>query len=234
MRYRLNESHSYRPSTPANIAAVQRVTDFLSGGRVASEEELRSVLRGISNPHGDVVKWLARRSRRVLIPIHDTTAATRSSMRRAGARASTERRAPVDVSESRRRAGGLWTNPHSIDLSAPLIYRIEIWADDGSYFDYIGKARSGARLREYDRNLRKIAERRERGTTQKYRAIHYALYLATQNGWQFTCYPLENCHPGELNTREQQLISEHPCSLNNGKGWRVAEIDSVSLHDLLR
>jgi hypothetical protein len=121
-----------------------------------------------------------------------------------------------------------------VDLSAPLLYRIEIWTDDGDYYDYIGKARSTSRLREYERNLKKIAAGRERGKTQKYRAVHFALFLAKQNGWKTLCYPIENCDQNDINTREQQLIGEQSCSLNYGRGWRVCDIESLSLAALLQ
>ena len=70
MYYKLNESHSFNPQTPQNMTAVNRVTRYLAGGKVASEEELRSVLTGVTNPHGCIVKWLARKSRQVLIPVN--------------------------------------------------------------------------------------------------------------------------------------------------------------------
>ena len=218
MYYRLNESHSYNPNNHQNIAAVQKVTDYLAERKTASEYELRSVLSGISNPHGDVVKWLARRSRKVLIPATNLIPEAASEVKAASTNI------PSD---------SIWSNPGEVDMGSPLIYRIEIWSESGEYYDYIGKARGGSRLREYDRNMRRIGERKERGKTQKYRAVHYVLYQAIQAGWKYNCYPMENCPPEILNSREQQLISEHPCTLNGGRGWRVSEIESLNIQMLI-
>ena len=49
------------------------MTDYLANGKIASEDEIRSVLTGITIPHGDVVKWLARKSRKVIIPAQALT-----------------------------------------------------------------------------------------------------------------------------------------------------------------
>jgi hypothetical protein len=129
---------------------------------------------------------------------------------------------------------GIWSNPNNVDLDKPLIYRIEMWSEDGKYFDYIGKARDASRLKEYDRNMKKIHERRERGKTQKYRAVHYALSQAIREGWKCECYPMENCGTDQLNFKEQQLICSYRCTLNGGKGWTVADIDSISIEALIR
>jgi hypothetical protein len=128
----------------------------------------------------------------------------------------------------------MWENPHGVDLEQPLIYRIEVTCDQGNDYDYIGKARSGKRLAEYRRNMLKIEAHRERGKTQNYRAVHFALYQALIHGWPYRCFPLENALPEMLNTREQQLIAEYPCNLNNGRTWRVAQIDEIDLEDLPR
>jgi hypothetical protein len=235
MRYKLNESHNYRPKTALNRAAVQRVTEYLAGGRTASEQELRNVLAGVTNPHGDVVNWLARRSRRVIVAVHESAIGS-SEHEDSMLRTSVQGPPPSPEGKERRgsNAANIWSNPKAVDLSSPLIYRIEIWSIDGEYYDYVGKARSGARLNEYDRNLVKIRLGKERGKNQSYRAVHLALYRAVQDGWKYHAYPLENCDFASLNSRERQLIEELPCSLNGGKRWRVVDLRSLSIADLLR
>lgn len=230
MYYRLNRSHSFNPKTHGNIAAVNRVTEYLSDGKVASEEELRGVLAGINNPHGCVVKWLARRSRKVLIP------ATRIDVSEELLMPTGAKKAEPTPSQQVEDYGdlGIWTNPHEVDLSQPLLYRIELFLEDGTDYDYIGKARNISRLREYDRNMKKIRDGRERGKTQGYRAVHFALYQALENGWRVNCYPLENCSSEQLNAREGQLISQYPCNLNDGKSWRVSDMAGITLESLLR
>tara|TARA_R110002072_G_scaffold289292_2_gene456242 strand:- start:480 stop:1175 length:696 start_codon:yes stop_codon:yes gene_type:complete len=230
MYYRLNESHTFKPRSPGNVASVDRVTDYLAGGKVASESELRSILTGIDNPHGCIVKWLARRSRRVLIPASGIIAEAATSPV-----SHPTVREPKPLSEKAVTVTeGVWTNPNSVDLTSPLIYRIEIESEDGNLYDYIGKARNVSRMREYDRNMRKIREGRERGKTQGYRAVHYALYQALDKDWPIKCCPLENCSSEQLNVREAHLIGQYPCNLNDGKSWRVADMASITLESLLR
>jgi hypothetical protein len=45
---------------------------------------------------------------------------------------------------------------------------------------------------------------------------------------------MENCGTDQLNFKEQQLICSYPCTLNGGKGWTVADIDSISIEALIR
>lgn len=127
----------------------------------------------------------------------------------------------------------VWENPRAIDLNLPLIYRIEITAPDSKVYHYIGKARNGARLREYDRNMKKIAAGKDRGKVQGYRAVHFALYIAIQSGWDFQCFPLENTLKEALGERESELIAEFTCNLNNGRSWRIVDMPTLSIDDLI-
>ena len=71
MQYRLNRSHSFNPKSHQNIVAVRRMEEYLADGKVASYEELHDILADLENPHGCVVKWLARKSRKVLLPVSE-------------------------------------------------------------------------------------------------------------------------------------------------------------------
>lgn len=127
----------------------------------------------------------------------------------------------------------LWRSANDVDLNSCFLYLICVIDPSGKRYSYIGKARDQSRLREYRNNMRKIQASRERGEKQKYRAVHFAMYSALRNGWPLDFYPLENCSEEELNARERLRIREHGCNLNGARTWRVADIDGISLDDLV-
>jgi hypothetical protein len=127
----------------------------------------------------------------------------------------------------------LWRSVDGIDLERPFLYFISVKSSNGDLYTYVGKARDEARLHEYRRNMLKIHARRERGKSQNYRAVHFALYSALINGWEIDFFPLENIEKSELNDLERQRIRERCCNLNGARTWRVAEIDQVSLNGLV-
>lgn len=132
------------------------------------------------------------------------------------------------------RLKALWHNPKAVDLALPFLYLISIEDLDGSEYRYVGKARSEDRLYEYRRNMLKICKRKERGKKQGYRAIHFALFTALREGWNFSFIPLENCSNEKLNELERLRTLELRCNLNNAKTWRVAQMEGLMLKHLLR
>ncbi|RVT82407.1 hypothetical protein [Inhella crocodyli] len=128
----------------------------------------------------------------------------------------------------------LWRSKDGVDIERPFLYFISVKSSDGAVYTYVGKARDEARLHEYRRNMLKIHARRERGKSQNYRAVHFALYSALRNDWEIDFFPLENCEKGQLNELERQRIRERCCNLNGARTWRVAQLDQVSLHGLVR
>ncbi len=83
------------------------------------------------------------------------------------------------------RVKALWLNPKAVDLNSPFLYFISTVDHDGYEYRYIGKAGREKRLREYRNNMLKIKAGRERGTTQNYRAVHLALFIAIDSGRHF-------------------------------------------------
>ena len=132
------------------------------------------------------------------------------------------------------RVNALWDNPNAVDLSSPFLYFVKIVDPDGNEFRYIGKARNKSRLHEYRRNMLKIAAGKERGAKQGYRAVHHALFTALRQNWPITFIALENCNKERLNEIERLRTRELGCNLNNGKSWRVAELEGLLLKHLLR
>lgn len=128
----------------------------------------------------------------------------------------------------------LWRTADGIDLGRPFLYFISVRSSEGVLYTYVGKARDETRLHEYRRNMLKIHSRRERGKSQNYRAVHFALYSALNNGWETNFFPLENCEKGQLNELERQRIREHRCNLNGARTWRVGQMEQVSLPELVR
>jgi hypothetical protein len=133
-----------------------------------------------------------------------------------------------------RRLSSLWRASGNVDLQSCFLYFICVTDPKGARYTYIGKARDQSRLNEYRNNMLKIRAGRERGKRQNYRAVHFAMYWALQNGWKIDFFPLENCSKEQLNTLEGQRIRERQCNLNGARTWRVANMESLSLGDLLR
>ena len=127
----------------------------------------------------------------------------------------------------------MWTNPKRINLDTPFVYYISITDDAGSEYRYIGKARHKGRLKEYKRNMVKIRDRRPRGRTQKYRAVHFLLYRAIENNWNINFYPLEACSQNELAHVEKRLIEELGCNLNRGRTWRIEDLCTLKIEDVI-
>lgn len=132
------------------------------------------------------------------------------------------------------RVESLWSNPRNVDLGSPFIYFIRVVDDHEVEFRYVGKARNLSRLREYQRNMLKIRSGRERGAKQNYRAVHLALYSALQNNWQIEFIALENANPETIDRVEAQRAADLNCNLNGGSTWRVANMSSLKVQDLVR
>lgn len=126
-----------------------------------------------------------------------------------------------------------WTNPRSIDLSAPFVYYVRVVEPGVSEYRYIGKARNEARLREYVRNIEKISKGLRRGSKQQYRAVHLALAKACEFGWDYEMYPLESCTHDELLVRERHHLAELRCNLNGARTWAIDQYRQLSLCDLV-
>jgi len=137
----------------------------------------------------------------------------------------------MDFSE---RVENLWANPAQVNLSECFIYYIAVTNDKNEKFQYVGKARNSSRLNEYRNNMLKIRCGKERGKTQGYRAVHFALYSALENNWNIDFYPLENCTKENLNEVENRRIREFQCNLNGGKTWRLSSMADLTLAKLLR
>lgn len=141
----------------------------------------------------------------------------------------------INEKELKIKLESLWSNPHNINLDAQFLYFIT--DDNRRKHRYIGKARNKSRLKEYENNMLKIKEGRERGKTQNYRAVHFVMYTALINGWEIDFYPIENCincTKDDINQLEKQRISEYNCNLNGAKTWRVSQINNISIDSLLR
>ena len=127
-----------------------------------------------------------------------------------------------------------WTNPHGIDVSSGFIYYIRVVDNTGAEYRYVGKARNGARLNEYVRNISKISRGLPRGTKQKYRAVHLALSKAHEYGWQYEIFPIESAESNTLLIRERHQRLERQCNLNGARTWQIGEYPELSIQHLLR
>jgi len=128
----------------------------------------------------------------------------------------------------------LWTNPAQVNLMECFIYYIAVMNDKNEKFEYVGKARNSSRLNEYRNNMLKIKCGKERGKTQGYRAVHFALYSALENNWSIEFHPLENCTKENLNEVENKKINELKPNLNGGKTWRFSNMVDLTLAKLIR
>jgi len=95
--------------------------------------------------------------------------------------------------------------------------------------------------------MQKIAEGKERGKTQGYRAVHFFLHKALLENWKIDFYPIEKCTKENVNTYEKQRIKDEktrieqkiklnkPTSfiLNYLKTWRVSQLNELSLEYFL-
>ncbi len=132
------------------------------------------------------------------------------------------------------RINRLWQNPRHIDLDSKFLYFISVSDGNGEEYRYVGIARDRGRLNEYRNNIRKISAGEERGTKQGYRAVHFALYTAMQKGWDIQCYPLENVNGENPLKLERRRIAELNCNLNGARSWRVSQMPSLTIRQLLR
>ena len=132
------------------------------------------------------------------------------------------------------RINRLWENPRHIDLDASFLYFISVSDGNGGEYRYIGKARNKTRLNEYRKYLKKIRDGEERSEKLGYRAVHFALYTAMINGWKIKCYPLENCNGADTNQLEKRRIAELKCNLNGARTWRLSQLPSLTIKQLLR
>jgi len=131
------------------------------------------------------------------------------------------------------RLENLWNNPKKIDIETTFLYYILIADYKGNKYNYIGKARNKKRLKEYNRNMKKISLGKERGKKQNYRAIHFVLFKALKENWKIEFYPLENCSKDEINKIEKERISKCKCNLNGAKTWRLSNIP-LTINELLK
>ena len=133
-----------------------------------------------------------------------------------------------------KRIDNLWENPKYIDLDSRFLYFISVCDHNGDEYRYVGKARNKGRLNEYRNYLKKIQAGEERGEKTGYRAVHFALYTALKNGWEIKCFPLENCTDEDVDQLEKCRIAELHCNLNGARTWRVSQISTLTLKELLR
>jgi hypothetical protein len=133
-----------------------------------------------------------------------------------------------------KRINRLWENPRNIDINSSFLYFISICDHNGDEYRYVGKARDKGRLNEYRNNMKKIRAGEEHGERQGYRAVHFALYAALNNGWDIQCYPLENCDDMNADQLEKCRITELDCKLNGARTWRVSQMSTLTLKELLR
>ncbi len=133
-----------------------------------------------------------------------------------------------------KRIDNLWENPKNIDLDSRFLYFISVSDHNGEEYRYVGKARNKGRLNEYRNYLKKIHAGEERGLKQGYRAVHFALYTALKNEWDIKCFPLENCIDVDVDQVEKCRVAELNCNLNGARTWRVSQIPTLTLKDLLR
>ena len=138
----------------------------------------------------------------------------------------------------------LWTTQIGIDESLPFIYYLSITDDAGREYRYVGKARHYGRLREYNRNMNRIRDRKPRRTTpgqEEYRAVLFVLYKAIENDWDINFYiisPLKAPSKDELNALEYQFIGKLDCNLNkryNHKAgsWAIEDLDRLKIEDFV-
>lgn len=133
-----------------------------------------------------------------------------------------------------KRIDNLWENPNNINLDSRFLYFIYVCDHNGESYHYVGKARNKGRLNEYRNYLIKIQAGLERGEKIGYRAVHFALYTALMNGWKIKCFPLENCNDEDIDQLEKCRIAELDCNLNGARTWRVSQISTLTLKQLLR
>ncbi len=136
-----------------------------------------------------------------------------------------------------------WSNPKGIDLSAPLLYCIFLTTHDGKEYRYVGKAsaREGKkRLNRYAGNVNAIYDNKKPlSGSDKFRAVHLALYQALENDWEITFYPFKNCLEAELNSLEKQYRDEFKSNLNwhsnrKARGWTLKELENgLPIEDLV-
>ncbi len=132
------------------------------------------------------------------------------------------------------RVESLWENPKKVNLLENFLYFITITDDQNIEYRYVGKARDGSRLKEYQNNMLKIEARKDRGKVQGYRTVHFALYNALKNDWDIKCHPLENCTKEQVDELETRRIKELKCNLNGGKTWRISHMESLVITELMR
>lgn len=128
----------------------------------------------------------------------------------------------------------LWSNPRGVDMERPFLYLIRVVDFEGHDYRYVGKGRSRDRLVEYRRNMQKISEGKPRGETQRYRAVHLALYHALVRGWAFSIYPYESIDPEASEGREKALIEELGCNLNRASTWSIEQLDALEVASLIK
>ena len=133
-----------------------------------------------------------------------------------------------------KRINRLWQNPRNIDLNSKFLYFISVSDGNGGEYRYVGRASNKSRLNEYRNSIRKIRAGEERGQKQGYRAVHFALYTAMINNWKIKCYPLENCDDKNADRLEKRRIAELKCNLNGAKTWRLSQMPSLTINELLR
>ncbi|UCB54996.1 MAG: hypothetical protein JSW45_00175 [Thiotrichales bacterium] len=133
-----------------------------------------------------------------------------------------------------KRINRLWENPRHIDLDSSFLYFISVSDGNGGDYRYVGRARNKSRLNEYRNYLKKIRDGEERGKKTGYRAVHFALYTAMINDWKIKCYPLENCNGEDATRLEKRRIAELKCNLNGARTWRVSQMPSLTIEQLLR
>jgi len=126
-----------------------------------------------------------------------------------------------------------WTSLEGVRLDSPFVYRIKVYSPDAGLLEYIGKARNEARLREYQNNLEKIRLGKPRGSNQRYRAVHLALYRALNGGWEYEITAIENADSDNLSAREQHWINALKPVLNGAQTWAIESIRALEPEDLI-
>jgi len=132
-----------------------------------------------------------------------------------------------------------WSNPHNVNFKEPYLYFIRVNTGTNVY-RYIGKATNKSRLNEYRHNVEKILSGKARrpiikkdGGLQsngnlRYRYVHLVLSVAEMEGWLIEHYPIENVNKADLSSREQELIKEFGCNMNNQGTWEIKEFSKLS------
>jgi hypothetical protein len=127
-----------------------------------------------------------------------------------------------------------WCVSDEINTKSGFIYLVRVVDAEGNEYRYVGKAKNESRLHEYKNNMIKIAEGRRRAAKQRYRAVHFVLAKALEQGWRYEIAPIENASTDQLLARERYHKQRLACNLNGARTWEVNQFTALSVHELLR